>query len=115
LDRGCCLLTNTAFLKVDHAHDHSAPRVERQILEAPAAIEGADLIVDRMCHHAKAPDFPRRPQCRAQSKEEQKACVASTLMVFVDRKLSKKRDRRWIGLIALSWFGEKRALDLCGA
>ena len=63
-DRGSCLLTNTAFLKVDHAHDHSATGVERQILEAPAAIEGANLVVDRVCDDAEAADFPRCSQCR---------------------------------------------------
>ena len=41
--------------------------------------------------------------------------MPSTLMIFVDRKLSKKRCRDWVWLIALSWFREKRALDLRSA
>jgi hypothetical protein len=112
LDRGRCLLTNTAFLKVDHAHDHSAPRVERQILKAPAAIEGANLVVDRVCDDTEAADFPRCSQCRPQGEKKQRACVPSILMIFVNRKLSKKRNRHWIGLVALLRFGQERALDL---
>ena len=46
------------------------------------------------------------------SKKKQRACVPSTLMIFVNRKLSKKRDRHWIGLVALLRFGQERALDL---
>lgn len=109
------LLVNAAFFKIDHSHDHSAARIERQILEAPPAIEGADLTVDRMCHDAKAADFPRRPQCRPQSEKEQGASMSSALMILVDGKLPKKRDWQGVGLVALSRFGQKRAFDLRSA
>jgi len=65
-----------------------------------------------MSHNAKTADFPRCSQCRAQSEEEQRSCVASALMIFVDRELSKERSWNWVWFVALLWFGEKGALNL---
>jgi hypothetical protein len=108
-------LCDTAFLKIDHAHDHGPLRIEWQVLEAPPRVEGPHTVVDRMCDDAEASDLAGSAQRRSQREQQERPGVPSALMRLIDRELSKQRDRNRIGLVALLLPGKKLALNLRGA
>ena len=90
-----------ASLEVDHAHDHCAMRLERQILESPSAIECAHGIVDRVCDNAEAADFSGSSERGAQCEEKERTGMALSLMIPVDRKLAEQCRRHGVGFVAL--------------
>src|SRR5262249_48577418 len=65
------LCHETAFLQVDHAHDHGTTGIERKVLKAPASIELAYFIIKGMREDAKTSDLTRRPQRCCQRKLKQ--------------------------------------------
>lgn len=101
-----------ASFKVDHAHDHGAPGIKRQIDKTPPGVEGADVVVDRMGDDAEAADLARCPQSRGQCKKQERSRVALTVIGLVDRKLAEKRGRDRIRRVALLRPGKELTLDL---
>jgi hypothetical protein len=101
------------LFKVRHAHDHGAARVEREILETPAAVKCPCPIIDRMGDHAEASDLPRSSQRGAQREEEKRARVAVALMILVNRKLTGMTGTG-SGLLRSRDFG-KKARSICAA
>src|SRR5208282_1215525 len=106
------LSVNAAAFKVNHPHDHGAARVERQVLESPAAIKCPGPIVDRVGDDAEASDLPGGSQRRAKSEEQERARMTAALMILVDGKLAEERNRHRVGLVALLRLGQERPLDL---
>src|SRR5262249_14346211 len=106
---------DAARFKVDHAHDHRAPRIERQILESPLAVECAHVVVDRMGDNAEAAHVARSFERRAEGEEEQRSRIALSLMILVNGKLAEQRRRQRVGSVALLRLGQESPLDLRGA
>jgi len=71
---------NTASLQVDHAHDHRAARIERQVLESPPGIEFAHPIVDRMGNDPEAADLARGCERRAKREQKERARMPLSLI-----------------------------------
>src|SRR5216683_6605490 len=109
------LADKAALFQIDHPHDHGPSWIEGDVFEAPASIEFANLLVDRMREHAEAPDLARCAQCRCQREQQQRTRVALSLIGVVDRQLPQQRRRYGIGLVALMRLGEELAFDLGGA
>ena len=42
--------------QIRHPHNHGAAGIERQVLKAPAPVEGANAVVERMRDDARAAD-----------------------------------------------------------
>src|SRR6185312_13568182 len=57
----------------------------------------------------------RRPERRSQREEQQRAGIASSLVILMNRKLTKKRRRYGIGFVALPRLWQTRSFDLCRA
>jgi len=75
--------------------------------DPPSRIEAANRFIDRMRDDSEASDVTGGAQRRRQCEEQQRACVAPTLLGPIDRELAKQRDR--YGLVALMrWRGEYR-------
>src|SRR4051812_29338065 len=87
---GHALLSEPASLKIGHADDHRALRIEGEVLKSPTPIESPDRIVDRVRNHAEAPDVARRPQRRGQREEEQRPGVPLPMVGAVDRELPEE-------------------------
>src|SRR2546428_13673938 len=106
------LRDQATLLKVNHAYDHRPSRIKGDILKAPSPVELANLLINRMREHAKAPDLARRTQCRRQREKKKRARVALALIGLVDRQLPQQRCRHRIGFIAPLRLGKEFALDL---
>ncbi len=111
-DPAAGLRRDAAPLQIDHAHDHRATRVERQILKPPLGVEGAHAVVEWMRDDANAADDLSRPQRHLEGKQQERRRVRLPLVVLVDRKLAEKCHRHWIWPIALLRLGQEGALDL---
>src|SRR6185437_16812393 len=70
--RVCDSPIQAAAFQVDHADDHRPGRIEGQILKAPALVEAAGVVVERMCKDTKAADIARRPKSGSQGEEQQR-------------------------------------------
>src|SRR5262245_4252239 len=89
-------------------------RIEGQILKPPLGVEGAHIGIEWMCDDANAADDLSGPNRGFESKQQERRCMRSPLVVLVDRELSEKRHRHRIGLIALLRLGQEGTLDLRG-
>ena len=96
---------NAASLKVNHAHDHCPVRVEGQILESPSAIECAQLIVDRVHDNTEAADRAGGSKCGPKSEEKERAGMALSLMMLVDRELAEQGRWHRVRFVALLRLG----------
>src|SRR6266508_1495190 len=114
-DIGHLLCDKATLFEVDHTYDHRPPRIKGNVLKAPSPVELADLLIDRMGEHAKAPDLVGSPQCRRQCEKKKRARMALALIGLVDGQLPQQRRRHRIGLVASVGLGKEFALDLRGA
>jgi len=57
--------------QIRHPNNHGATGVEKQILKAPAPVEGANAVVERMRDNARAADQHRRLKRGPQGEEEE--------------------------------------------
>ena len=83
-------LFDAASLEVNHTRDHCPMRVEGQVLESPSPMECAHLIVDWVRNNAEAADLAGGSERRPEREQEERAGMALSLMMLVDRKLSEQ-------------------------
>src|SRR5262249_18423929 len=69
-----------AALQINHADDHGASWVERQILETPSRIEAARGVVERVREDAEAADILGGPESGAQGEQKQRTGIALPLV-----------------------------------
>src|SRR5438445_4357795 len=94
-------LFDAASLEVNHTRDHCPMRVEGQVLESPSPMECAHLIVDWVRNNAEAPDLAGGSERRPEREQEERAGMALSLMMLVDRKLSEQGHWNRGGFVAL--------------
>ena len=104
--------SDSAGLKIDDADNHGTARVAGEVLEAPAAVEGADAVVDGVRDHAEAPDFVRCADGSLEGEHQKRTGMALAVVIFVDRQLAEQRDRHRIRLVSLMRLRQERAFDL---
>ena len=103
---------DSACLDIDDARNHCAARVAGEVLEAPATVESANGVVDRVCDDAKAADFVRCTDGGLEGEHQQRSGMPLAVVIFVDRQLAEQRDRHGIGLVTLMRLRQERAFDL---
>src|SRR5580658_193742 len=95
-----------ALFQIDDPHDHTSPRIERQLFEPEAPVEIAHRVVERVGQHPEAPDLLRQSDGRGQREEQERAGIALTLMAAIHCELAEQNDRDRVGAISLFRFRE---------
>lgn len=108
-------LAKAIVSQISDPDDHASFRIEWEILEIKATIEGSHGLVERVCENAEAADLAGEVDRCPKREQKQGAPKTATLISAIDGKLAKHYDRNGIGPVALCRFRQVCAFDLTDA
>ena len=76
-------------LQIDHADEHGAARIERQVLESPTCVEPAHTVIERMRDDAHAADDFGGVQSRFEREQKQGRGMSLSLIILVDGEFDR--------------------------